>query len=328
LAAKTAKKNNRKQGGAHCSGQVLAAAQEGRAAVAALLGGALVWGLIWYPYRVLRDAGIDGIAATTATYSVALLLGLMVGLSFFRRALSQFSPSWMLVWLGLSAAVSNLGYVLATLNGEVMRVLLLFYLAPLWTVFLSRFLLGERLNRTGFWVVGLSLAGAATLLWHPASGLPLPQDGADWLGLVAGFSFALFNVLSRRTEQIGIEIKSLAAFTGVIVLGALLLLAGTDRAHLPDVSSTTSSVWLLLGLIGAVLLMVNLIVQYGLARVSANRAIVIMLAEVGIAALSSWLLADEAMGLREAMGGTMIVAASLFSAKIESEENAESLGIP
>jgi drug/metabolite transporter (DMT)-like permease len=84
----------------------------------------------------------------------------------------------------------------------------------------------------------------------------------------------------------------------------------------------------LLGLIGAVLLMVNLIVQYGLARVSANRAIVIMLAEVGIAALSSWLLADEAMGLREAMGGTMIVAASLFSAKIESEENAESLGIP
>lgn len=295
-------------------------AHEGRVAVAALLSGALVWGLIWYPYRVLREAGIDGIAATTATYGVALVLGLTFALSFFRRALRLFSPSWMLAWLALSAAVSNLGYVLATLNGEVMRVLLLFYLAPLWTVALSRFLLGERLNRIGVLVVALSLAGAATMLWHPASGLPLPHDGADWLGLVAGFSFALFNVLSRRAEQISIEIKSLAAFTGVVVLGALLWLSGVGSSHSqwPSVFSTEPSAWLLLVLIGAVLLVVNLIVQYGLARVAANRAIVIMLAEVGIAALSSWLLADEAMGWREWIGGSMIVAASLFSAKMES----------
>jgi drug/metabolite transporter (DMT)-like permease len=293
-------------------------AHEGRVAVAALLTGALVWGLIWYPYRVLREAGIDGIAATTATYAVALL-GLIFGLSFFRRALAQFSPSWMLAWLALSAAVSNLGYVLATLNGEVMRVLLLFYLAPLWTVLLSHFLLGERLNRSGVLVVALSLAGAATVLWHPAVGLPLPQDAADGLGLVAGFSFALFNVLSRRAEQISIEIKTLAAFTGVVVLGALLVLSGADSTHWPGVSSTAPSAWLLLVLVGAVLLAVNLVVQYGLARVAANRAIVIMLTEVGIAALASWLLADEAMGWREWAGGSMIVAASLFSAKIEHE---------
>ena len=46
-------------------------------------------------------------------------------------------------------------------------------------------------------------------------------------------------------------------------------------------------------------------------------AIVIMLAEVGVAALASWLLADEVLGSREVLGGTMIVAASLFSAKME-----------
>lgn len=47
-------------------------------AVAGLLTGALVWGLIWYPYRILRDAGIDGIPATTLTYAVALILALIV----------------------------------------------------------------------------------------------------------------------------------------------------------------------------------------------------------------------------------------------------------
>lgn len=285
-------------------------ARDGGTAVLALLAGALVWGLIWYPYRVLRDAGIDGIVASTASYGVALLLGLL----FFRRSLGGFKPSWSLLGLALAAGACNLGYVLATLNGEVMRVLLLFYLAPLWTVLLSRLLLGESLNRFGAFVVALSLAGAATMLWHPALGLPLPRDGADWLGLGAGFSFALFNVLSRRAAGVGIEIKSLVAFAGVVLLGGLLLLAGAQP--LPEAPAPAAAG--LLALVGAVLLGVNLIVQYGLERVAANRAIVIMLSEVGFAALASWLLADEAPGPREWAGGAMIVAASLFSARMEA----------
>ena len=284
--------------------------RESRVAVSALLTGALVWGLIWYPYRVLRDAGIDGIVASTATYGVALVLGLF----FFRRSLGKFTPSWPLFWLALAAGGCNLGYVLATLTGEVMRVLLLFYLAPLWTVLLSRVLLGERLNRFGVFVVALSLTGALTMLWHPQIGWPVPQDSADWFGLGAGFSFALFNVLSRRTHGVSIELKSLAAFFGVVLLGIVFLLAGIGHVQMPG----QSSVWLLIFILGGVLVAANLIVQYGLARVAANRAIVIMLSEVGFAALGSWLLADEALGLREWAGGAMIIAASLFSARMES----------
>jgi drug/metabolite transporter (DMT)-like permease len=281
-------------------------------AVAALLTGALVWGLIWYPYRVLYAAGIDGIVASTLTYGVAFFLGLV----FFRRSLGKFKPSWALFWLAIAAGACNLGYVLGTLTGEVMRVLLLFYLAPLWTVILSRLLLGERLNRFGVFVVVLSLAGALTMLWHPRIGLPVPQDSADWLGLGAGFSFALFNVLSRRAHGVTIELKSLAAFFGVVLLGMVLLLADFGRFQMPVESST----WLLLALLGGVLVAANLVVQFGLTQVAANRAIVIMLSEVGFAALASWVLADEVPGLREWAGGTMIVAASLFSARMESPE--------
>lgn len=285
---------------------------ETRVAIGALLAGALVWGLIWYPYRVLRDAGVDGVMASTTTYAIALVLGLL----FFRRAWRGFTPSWSLLWLALAAGACNLGYVLATLNGEIMRVLLLFYLAPLWTVLLSRALLGERLDRYCALVVLLSLAGAATMLWQAHLGLPLPQNGADWLGLGAGLAFALFNVLSRRAQNLSIESKSLAAFCGVVVLGGLLLLAGFGKVQqAPDVMTC-----LLLALIGAVLVVVNLLVQYGLARVAANRAIVIMLTEIGFAAVSSWLLASEALGPRELLGGAMIITASLFSAKLETRE--------
>jgi drug/metabolite transporter (DMT)-like permease len=289
--------------------QEVSAQRERRAAVASLLTGALIWGLIWYPYRILRDAGIDGVAASTASYAIALVLGLII----FRGSLARLTPSWTLLWLALASAGCNLGYVLATLSGEVMRVLLLFYLAPLWTVLLARVLLGERLNRPGACVIALSLAGAAAMLWQPAVGWPVPQNAADWFGLCAGFSFALFNVLSRYAKDISIENKSIVSFAGVVAVGATLLAVGV--APLP--TATASPAWWLLALIGMVLLFVNLVVQYGLARVAANRAIVIMLSEIGFAALSSWLLAGELLGPREWLGGAMIVAASVLSAKME-----------
>ncbi|MEI7613416.1 MAG: DMT family transporter [Betaproteobacteria bacterium] len=290
------------------------AQRESRLAIIALLTGALIWGLIWYPYRVLRDAGVDGILATTVSYSVAFVLGLLL----FRRSSAKINYSWSLFWLALSAAGCNLGYVLATLEGEIVRVLLLFYLAPLWTVLLSRALLDERLNRIGSFVIALSLAGAATVLWQPKIGLPVPQDLADWLGLGAGFSFALFNVLSRQVQGVSIEAKSMTAFLGVIVVGFVLMLFGLGTPKVPSEGSF-GMVFGLIFLIGMTLVVANLVVQYGLMRVASNRAIVIMLSEVGFAAVSSWLLADEAIGVRECVGGLMIVAASTLSAKMKSD---------
>ena len=93
-----------------------------------------------------------------------------------------------------------------------------------------------------------------------------------------------------------------------------------DGASLP--TANAAPIWLLLAVIGLVLLFVNLVVQYGLARVVANRAIVIMISELGFAALASWWLAGELLGLREWMGGATIVAAAVLSAKMERAETA------
>jgi drug/metabolite transporter (DMT)-like permease len=194
-----------------------------------------------------------------------------------------------------------------------MRVLLLFYLSPLWTVLLARLLLGERLNGAGAGVIGLSVAGAAVMLWQPAFGAPWPKSGAEWVGLGAGFCFAVNNVLVRRTPHLPLELKCSAAFLGVTVVGiAVLPLAGTGsgaRWAAPDA-------WMLVALVGLVLLTTNLAVQFGLTHTTANRAIVIFLSELVVAALSSWLLAGEAMGVKEWTGGAMIVAASLFSGRL------------
>ena len=282
--------------------------------VLALLTGATVWGLVWYPYRVLRDAGISGEQSSALTYAVALALCVLV----CAPKLKNIRPQPMLLVLALAAGCSNVGFVLATIYGEVMRVVLLFYLAPVWTVLFSRLLLGERLNVAGFGVVALALAGAIVMLWQPALGLPLPQAGAEWLGLGAGVAFALANVMVRKVDTHSIEEKSfwvLAGCTGIGLIAALA--AGGLPAWPPHLPAEPVVPLVLIALIGAVLFFANLVVQYGLTHTPANRAIVIYLFELVVAAFASWLLAGEVMSAKEWAGGAMIIAASLVSARLE-----------
>ena len=276
--------------------------------VAGLLTGATVWGLIWYPYRVLEQAGVGGALSTTLTYGLAFVLGAVL----FRPRLRL---SWQLVAIALAAGWANVGFTLAVIYGDVLRVVLLFYLAPVWTMLFARALLGERLSGAGYGVMLIALAGAALMLWQPAMGWPLPRTAAEWLGLSAGAMFALSTVLIRKTADIEIPLKVLAVFFGGIVAGGACIafaepLAGAwgrivDQAFL-------------LSLLAVVLLAVNFAVQYGLAGVSANRAIVIYLFELVVTAIAAWLLAGEALTLREWCGGGMIIAAGLLSERVGS----------
>ena len=73
--------------------------REKATAVLALLGGAMIWGVIWFPYRLLRDAGIGGIWATTISYTLAFALGLFI----FRRGIRAVPMRWSVLWLALAA---------------------------------------------------------------------------------------------------------------------------------------------------------------------------------------------------------------------------------
>jgi drug/metabolite transporter (DMT)-like permease len=279
--------------------------------VAGVLSGALVWGLIWYPYRVLQVTGVSGSLATLITYLLAMLCGAFMLPSVLRELPKA---GWWAAGLVLSAGWSNLGYVLAMLHGEVMRVLLLFYLAPLWTILFSYWLLGERLNRYGYMVIALSFSGAVIMLWEPRLGLPLPQNLSEWIGLTAGMSFALSNVVSRRAEHLNVKTKTYSVLLGTVLLTLpLLWWQGGIPAQLQAVEADN---WLILGLLGITLCAIGYAVQFGIAYLPSNRAMLLFLFELVVAAISSYFLADEAMQLRDWLGATLIVSASLLSGKI------------
>ncbi len=283
-------------------------------AITGLLGGAAVWGMVWYPFRILELAGISAMLSSFLTYLFALVIGVAISGPVWREL--RIAGRWGLLLI-VCAGWTNFAYVQAIIEGEVMRVLLLFYLAPLWTVFFAYFLLGERLSRVGYAVVALSLCGSVVMLWQPSLGLPLPQNRAEWIGLSAGMSFAITNVIVRHTQHLSVAFKSSTVWLGTVLLtGFMLLYQGNLTKHLQGISLDS---WWLLVLVGLVLCATSLIVQFGLTHLPANQAAIFLLSELLFAAVASYALTGERMGVRDLIGAALIISASLLSGKIHSE---------
>ncbi|HEP6426215.1 DMT family transporter [Burkholderia cenocepacia] len=280
----------------------------------AILIGASVWGLIWYPLRILASLGVTGTLASALTSLVAFLFVIVAR----HRTIATLRWHWVLPGIAVTAGVTNLGFVWGTIHGEVLRVMLLFYLTPAWTAIYAHFLLRERLTWAGAGLAALSIGGAMLMLWSPKLGLPLPANPAEWAGLAAGLSFAMSNVLvikaSRELPEMRAEMRTATLFGGAAVFGAIASLF----EGLPAVpaSGQLGVAALIIAAIGVTMASNNLLVQYGLARVPANRASIIMLFEIVITALSAWVFANELPTAREWAGGACIVLATLLSSRV------------
>ncbi|HVE09328.1 MAG TPA: DMT family transporter [Paraburkholderia sp.] len=296
----------------------------GRWPILAIMCGASVWGVAWYPLRILAALGVSGTVASALTSATAC--GFVLAMR--HRSIATIRWHWLLIALALAAGVTNIGFVWGAIHGEVMRVLLLFYLTPAWTALFAHFILHERLTWAGAALAALSLAGAMLMLWSPRLGVPLPGNPAEWAGLAAGMGFAMSNVLTvkivRELPGMKAEMRTATIFGGAALFGACASLFETMPAP-PAGAQLHLAVWLVLG-IGVVLGTNNMLVQYGLARVPANRASIVMLFEIVVTALSAWLLAGETPGPREWAGGACIVLASLLSSRVHRNKDASKTG--
>lgn len=278
--------------------------------VSALLIGATSWGILWCPFRLLNEGGIPVLVATTLCYVVTLVLAAGV-LPHSWRDLPRQTGTYL--GIAVAAGVTNVAYLAAVMEGEVVRIVLLFYLAPLWTVPLARLLLQEKLTLAGFATMALALAGAVTMLWQPALGWPAPRNTDEWLGLLAGFAFALSNVLVKRAHHAPAESKSIATALGVFLIALPAACFVTPSGFDGLTARITTSQVLMVFAIGVTLFATNLALQYGLNRIMANRAAVILLFELVIAAIAAHLLVNEVTRALDWVGGSMIVLAGLWA---------------
>lgn len=278
--------------------------------VLALMLNALVWGVSWWPFRELQAKGLHPLWATALIY----VLSLTCLLALRPRALRPLA-SQPLLWLLLAASgLTNVGFNWAVSVGDVVRVVLLFYLMPAWTVLLAWPLLGEKPTAGALARLALALTGVFTVLQAGDGSWPWPESVADWLALMGGFSFSLTNILLRKLQHAPAEARIAAMFSG----GALMALAagwlGTAQG-LVSAPPSPQVVWVGLALALAVaFLWGNIALQYGAARLSANTTALVMLSEVIFASASSVALGAAALSLRTWIGGALILVAAVWSA--------------
>ena len=309
-------------------------------AVLALALNALVWGLSWWPLRQLDADGLHPLWTTACVFTLATVV------------LSFISPSgWLhfkqhpqLWWLMAASGLTNVGFNWAVTTGDVVRVVLLFYLMPTWSLLLAWWLLDERPTRGALMRLGFALLGVVLVLKTPESPWPLPQDLPDILALFAGFCFALTNIWLLRLQHTPESSRMVAMFGGGALMAVACAVLATGAGVIPKAqvfavpfeSSKVSSLatWLttpfvvqqvntwapwVLGLSAAFLLS-NFTLQYGAARLSAHTTSMVMMSEVVFASVSSVALGASALTWRVGLGGGMIVLAALLASQAHTDK--------
>lgn len=279
-------------------------------AALALVLNALVWGVSWWPFRYLQQHGLHPLWATAFVYVFALLC-LLAFKPAAAGALLRYRSLWL---LALAAGLTNACFNWGVTEGDVVRVVLLFYLMPVWTTLLAWPILGERPAPMALLRMALALAGVVTVLKVPGGGWPLPQSLPDWLGLAGGLCFSVTNILLLLLRDTPDSARTLSMFVGGSIMAALVAVGGMSAGVVaappaPSVSWALVAVLLSLGfLIG------NTALQYGAARLSAHSTALVMLSEVVFASASSIALGAAAISTHVALGGAMVLGAAAWSA--------------
>ena len=133
--------------------------------------------------------------------------------------------------------------------------------------------------------------------------------------MLGGFTFALNNVLLKRESHRPEAARALAMFLGGALVAGLLALGLGAQGSVPWPPPPAApwllgvlcmSVWFLGG---------NLALQYGAARLPAHVTAVVMITEVLFAAVSALALGAGTLSTPLLVGGSLIVGATLLSAR-------------
>jgi len=280
--------------------------------VLALLAAASFWGAIWYPSRQLEAMNMAGVWQTLISYgAVFVLVGLFKGLPRLPRI--EADRKYLLI-LFFAAGWTNVAFVLAVLSNEVVRVMIFFYLSPLWTILLGRWVLNEHLTGVSKVALSVSLLGAVVMLWNESM-LSTPIGKGDALALSAGMAFALTNVMTRRLQHCSTMLKTQTTWLGVVMISMVMIIMLDEP--MPDSSPIAWGGAIALGVFG--FLLTTLFVVYAVSQMPVQRSSVIMLLEVVVGAVSAWWLANEQIDLQEWVGGALVLGGGLIAVFFQPE---------
>ena len=277
-------------------------------AVGALLLAGLLWGLIWMPVKYFGSQGLNGITLSMVSYG---LIGAFALPWLLWRRQSWWGQRWLVLGIAFAGGAANVCFLSALLAGEVVRVMLLFYCAPVWGVLGGRLFLRERITPLRLTGVCMALLGAVLILGGPQAMLASPISAVDLLALSSGALYAAQNIATRAADQTPLDTKALVVFTGCGLLSAATVLFSGQSP--PPMSSVL--IGQLAGFAGIWMMAAMVVTAWGVTHLEAGRAAVLLVFELVVAAISAMWIAGERLDGMEWIGAALITGAALLEAR-------------
>jgi drug/metabolite transporter (DMT)-like permease len=270
--------------------------------------------------RFAGDAGVDSLTLVTWRAALgAVVVGVFIGL---RLAVAGIRPRSLRTlpvrdrWYMLAAAVANMVLNLAAFIAferiTIALTLLVFYLYPAGVALASTLWFGERLDRSRWIALAVSLGGMV-LVMAGAESLGAVDPIGIGLAFVAGLA-QVFYVLAARHGFAHVPGPQAAALTmsgaAVLYLALIVALGALSDLGRPLASSDAIVPVLLAGVIGAGVPTLAFIT--GIRRLGPSQAAIIATLEpvIGVG-LAAWLLAEQPAPI-QVVGGALILGAAVL----------------
>ena len=163
----------------------------------AIAGVGVIWGLYWIPIRALDEGGIPPSWTSLITFSI---VGIVSLIALATQRVQTRRLHWSIILTGLMTGICVVFYAVALIMTEVVKVVLLFYLTPVWSTILGRILLRERITPFRLAAVVMGLTGLVVILGIE-SGIPKISNLGDFLALLSGLLWSYATVRVRRDPE-------------------------------------------------------------------------------------------------------------------------------
>ena len=283
----------------------LASSESG--AVGMALASAILWGIWWMPIRMLNEFGFEGAWAGLAM-SIAAVPSLFLycltkrhGIRLTRRSVA----GALLIGVAITTYSSALAFT------DVVRAVLLFYLAPAWSIAFEWAFSGRKLTWSCVLAVAVSLFGMALILSRGE--LVGGNLLGDLLALASGFAWAIgAGVVFSESDQSPAGL-ALASVLGSILISAIsVAYFGASFGSLPETDKIVSALPTAAvsgsGYFAAIMVMTI----WAAKRIPPALMSFLLSAEIVSGVGTSALALDEPFGLIEVIGSVCVISAALI----------------
>ena len=265
------------------------------------------WGVYWLPVRLLAEMGLTGAWGTLAI-TLAAAGALFPFALANRRRLATADPL-ALASIALGGAAFAL-YSVGFLYGRVAIIILLWFLSPVWSTLIGRYLMGWPTPRLRGAAIVVGLAGLVAMLGADGQA-PWPRSLGEWMSLVGGVLWS-FSTTGIRTKS-DVDPASAAfvfalgaAFATLVLaplLGPLPRLVTHDAADAIGLALVTGALWWGASIAG---------LMWATVRLDPARVAILLMTEVLAGALSAAVLANERLRDAEMLGGALVLIAGVL----------------